>query len=288
MVPGLVVVRSVAIILAVRLVVLALVGDEIVEREAVVRDNEVDGFCGGGGVRKNISRARKPRRDFPAEPAVASPKATRVVAKAIVPFAPTLGKPAELIAARTDVPRFGDQLRSRYDGIVFDRLKQRRMRIEAPLAPPNRRGEIEAKTVDPAERHPAPQSRKRHVRYGGPIEREAIAASHVVDISGAVVGKQTKVICVVEAAERKRRAEFVALSVVVEDDVEDRLHARGVQRIGRSSHLRPAIGRKARVGRAEEHGVVPPGIVEPERGQMSLVYIGVGRHDLDAGDAKSL
>ena len=41
-VPGIVAIGAVAVVLAVGLVVLALVGDEIGEREAVMRDDEVD------------------------------------------------------------------------------------------------------------------------------------------------------------------------------------------------------------------------------------------------------
>ena len=43
-VPGIIVVRTVAIVLAVGLVVLVVVGDEIGEREAVVGDDEIDAF----------------------------------------------------------------------------------------------------------------------------------------------------------------------------------------------------------------------------------------------------
>ena len=45
-VPGMVVARAVAVLLAVRLVVLGDVGDEVGEREAVVGDDEVDGLAG--------------------------------------------------------------------------------------------------------------------------------------------------------------------------------------------------------------------------------------------------
>ena len=112
-VPGLIVVRAVAIVLAVGLVVLARVGDEIGEREAVVRDDEIDAFRRGGRVRENIARAGEARRDFAAQTARRRARSGARVAEAIVPFAPALGKPAELIAARADVPGFGDQLGSR-------------------------------------------------------------------------------------------------------------------------------------------------------------------------------
>ena len=52
------------------------------------------------------------------------------------------------------------------------------------------------------------------------------------------------------------------------------------------AHLRPAARREPRIGRAQEHGIVAPGVGEPERRQMALVDEGVGRHDLDGGDAE--
>src|SRR5687767_15171448 len=46
-VPGIVVVGAIAVVLAVGLVVLGVVADEIVERETVVGSDEVDGVCLG-------------------------------------------------------------------------------------------------------------------------------------------------------------------------------------------------------------------------------------------------
>ena len=73
---------------------------------------------------------------------------------------------------------------------------------------------------------------------------------------------------------------------MVEDDVENHFHSRRMQRVRCLAHLRPAAGREARIGRAEDHGIITPGIGEPERRQMTLIDECVGRHDLDAGDAE--
>ena len=73
---------------------------------------------------------------------------------------------------------------------------------------------------------------------------------------------------------------------MVEDDVENRLHAGGVERVGRCAHLGPAAGRKARIGHAEHDRVVAPDIGEAERRQVAFVDEGVGGHDLDRGDAE--
>ena len=52
------------------------------------------------------------------------------------------------------------------------------------------------------------------------------------------------------------------------------------------AHLRPTARRQARIGRAQDHGIVAPGVGEPERRQVTLVDEGVGRHDFDRGDAE--
>ena len=66
------------------------------------------------------------------------------------------------------------------------------------------------------------------------------------------------------------------------------LQAGGVQGVGRRAHLGPAARRETRVGRAEHDGVVAPGVRQAERREVALVDEGVGRHDLDRGDAETL
>ena len=173
-------------------------------------------------------------------------------------------------------------------GSVGERLEQRRLLVEAPVAPPDRDGEIEAEAVEAAERHPAPERRERHGDDRRAIEREAIAAAGVVDVAARIVGQQAEVGGVVEAAERQGRPELVALAVVVEHDVEQDFEAGGVQGVGRRAHFGPAARRETRVGRAEHDRIVAPGVRQAERRQVALVDEGVGRHDLDRGDAEAL
>jgi hypothetical protein len=110
------------------------IGDEIGERETVVRDNEVDALGGGGRGRENIGRAGQTRREIAVHAGVAVPEAARRIPKAVIPFAPAPWKGAELITAGAQVPRLCDQLGIRDDRILRDRLEQRRVRIEAGRA----------------------------------------------------------------------------------------------------------------------------------------------------------
>ena len=70
--------------------------------------------------------------------------------------------------------------------------EERRMGVEAVGAPAERGREIEAEAVDAAVDHPAPQRADRHVDDQRAVEREAIAAARVVDVSRRIVGIRRK------------------------------------------------------------------------------------------------
>ena len=169
-------------------------------------------------------------------------------------------------------------------GIGGERLEERRVRVEAVRAAAERGREIEAKAVETAVDHPAPERADRHLDDQRAVEREAIAGAGVVDVKRRIARVEAEPGLVVEAAERQRRPKLVALAVVVEDDVENGLHARRVQRVGRGANLLPAAGSKARIGRAEHDRVVAPCVREAERGHVPVVDERVGGHDLDRGD----
>ncbi len=152
--------------------------------------------------------------------------------------------------------------------------------------PSQRRRKIEAETVEAAVDHPPLHCADRHVDDQGPIERDTISGAGVVDVSRRIAGVEAEKRGVVEPAKRQRRSELIALAIVVEDDVEDRLDASGMQGVGRCAHLSPAAGRKARIRDAENHRIVAPGVREAERGQVPLVDEGVRRHDFNRGDAE--
>src|SRR5690242_20682979 len=108
-IPREVVVVTVVAAFAVGFVVLVVVRDQVVQRKAIVRRDEVD-----AGPRlatasiEDIAGARHARRQVANHAAIALPKCTRGVAKSIVPLGPARRKITDLITAGPDVPRFGD------------------------------------------------------------------------------------------------------------------------------------------------------------------------------------
>ncbi len=98
-----VVVPAVAVVLAVGLVVLAVVADQVVEREAIVAGDEIDRVVGvPRGVAVEVEAAADPlgQRRWPRR--VAADEAADIVAEVAVQFGPAApgGKLAELVTGR--------------------------------------------------------------------------------------------------------------------------------------------------------------------------------------------
>ena len=223
----------------------------------------------------------------PRKPGISAPEAAGRVAKAVVPFSEVGAERAELVAARADVPGFGDEPRPAQERILRQRLEEWRVGVETVRSAAERGRKIETEAVEPAVTHPSPQRVDRHPDDNGPVEREAIAATRIVDVGRRIPGIEAEPRCVVEPAERQGRPELVTFAIVVEDDVEDRFDSRGMQRVGRRPHLGPAAGRETRVGYAEHHRIVAPRVGEAERRQVPLVDESVGGHDFDRGHAQA-
>src|SRR5690606_10169224 len=123
---------AVAVLLAVRLVVLVVVGDEVVEREAVVRGDEVDARPGPAPPPvEHVRRAGKAGGKLGKLPLVAAPVGPYGVAIAVVPLGPARREVGDLVAARTDVPGLGDQLDAGEDRILAAGVQKAAALVEA-------------------------------------------------------------------------------------------------------------------------------------------------------------
>ena len=101
------------------------------------------------------------------------------------------------------------------------------------------------------------------------IEVERVAGAGDVLIEAAV-GLQPVIGEVVDAAERQRRPELVALAGVVVDDVENDLDAGVVQALDRRLELGDrAVRQKARIGREKPDRVVAP-VIRPARARRPV------------------
>ncbi len=110
-VAGEVVAVAVAVILAVGLIVALVVGDQILQGEAVVIAEVVDAGVGRAPVlREEIPRADQPGSKVAHLARIAAPEGAHRVTIAVVDLQPLARELAEAIAEGADIPGFGDEL----------------------------------------------------------------------------------------------------------------------------------------------------------------------------------
>src|SRR5262249_40815458 len=108
-IPAEIAVVPVAILLAVRLVVLLVVADEVGEGEPVMGGDEVDAGPGAtAGMAEDVGGAGEARGEVGGDPFIALPEAPDRVAILRVPLRPARREAAELVAVGAGVPWLGD------------------------------------------------------------------------------------------------------------------------------------------------------------------------------------
>ena len=110
-IPAEVGIASVAIILAIGLIVLFIVADQVLQCETIMRGNKIYARPGTpAAVAEDVGRARHARGEIGDETLVTLPKAPHCVAVLPIPLRPARRKIAQLVAVRTEIPRLGNQL----------------------------------------------------------------------------------------------------------------------------------------------------------------------------------
>ena len=156
-VPRPVVVRAVAVVLAVGPVVLLVVGHEVAQGEPVVGGHEVDrGVRRAPVVAVQVTGAGQPGRDV-ADRALAPPEVAHGVAELVVPLGPLLRQRADQVAVHRGVPRLGDQLHVPQDRVLRDRGQQVAPHVDLVAGAGQRREQVEAEAVDVHLGHPVAQ-----------------------------------------------------------------------------------------------------------------------------------
>src|SRR5205807_9372896 len=138
--------------------------------------------------------------------------APRAVAEAVVPFGETGRLAAELITAGAQIPRLGNQLQLRQNGILPECIEESRARIEAVVFAPERGAEIEAEAVDMKRLRPIAQRIEYHLQHARVRKIDGVAGAGVVDEIPPVLRVQPVIARIVEPAPRKCWSEFVAFA----------------------------------------------------------------------------
>src|SRR5246127_1352981 len=178
---------AVLVVLAVRIVVLVVVGDEIAERESVMNGDEIDrrrGFT--PAVIKQVARRAQPRSKGACRRGSA-PEVPHGIAKLVVPLCPAGRKAADLVAARPAIPRLGNQFYSAQLGILAAGLEKSALTIEAFRLSREDRAEIEPKAVDMGLACPVTQAVGDHLDHPYMAEVQRVAGAGVVDVVARLV-----------------------------------------------------------------------------------------------------
>jgi hypothetical protein len=126
-VPRAVVPEPVSVVLAVGLVMLVVIGDQVAQGKTVVAGDEVDrGKRAPAVLLVQITGPGQPDGEFAQPGLSAAPEIPDPVSVLAVPFGPQRREVPDLVAALAHVPRFGDELDLRHDRILLDQVEERR------------------------------------------------------------------------------------------------------------------------------------------------------------------
>src|SRR4029453_2924230 len=203
---------AVAIVLPVRLVVLPVVRDEVIQGEAVVTGHEVDALLwlpllitvDRGATYETVGEA-------PDRPLLATQEATGVVAEPSVPLLPAVPHEAAHLVEPRRLPGLGAKLGAPQPRIRFDVPQDGRVghHLARRVAGENGR-EIESEAVHVHRFHPVPKTVHDHAADDRLIGVERVPRSRVVGVAGGVALEDI-VGTVVEPPEAQRRPAVVAL-----------------------------------------------------------------------------
>ena len=211
-VPRPVVVGAVPAVLAVGLVVLVVVGDQVREREAVVRGDEVDrGDRPAAVAEVQVAGAGQPGGELGQRGVLAAPEIPHRVPVLAVPLRPQRREVPDLVTALAHVPRLGDELDLGDDRVLLDHVEERGQPVHLVELPGQRRGQVEAEAVHVHLGDPVPERVHDHLKHVGVPHEQAVAGAGGVHVELRVVPDQPVVGGVVDAPEGQGRPQVVAL-----------------------------------------------------------------------------
>ena len=147
-VPGAVVVAAVGVALEVGLVVLLVVGDQVVHREAVVGGDEVDaGHRGAPGVLIEVGGTGDAGGELAQRGGLSAPEVAHGVAVLPVPLAPQGREPAHVVTAVAHVPGLGDELDLGEHRVLVDDVEEGAELVDLVELAGQGGGQVEAEPV---------------------------------------------------------------------------------------------------------------------------------------------
>src|ERR1019366_4229775 len=162
--------------------------------------------------------------------ALAAPEVPPRVPEPIVIFGPQDREIAEPVTLGAEIPRLGDELDLRENGLLVHRRDEGASGIEEAVAVAGeRRSEIEAKAVDVHLGRPVAQAVGEELEHLRVRHVDRVPAAGRIDVRVRSLRIVAVIDLVVDATKRDRGTEAVALARVIVDHVEDALDALDVQ-----------------------------------------------------------
>ena len=206
-VPAQVIVDAVAVAFAVGLVVLVVIGDQVVEGEAIVAGYKVDAIDRQPSlVLIEIGTAGQAGSHGAHQSRIALDEAADIVAIAAVPLRPAIPWKMPDLIQSGGVPGLGDHFGIGQFVIQLDLPHHRRMGAGHPVLAPRQDGAfIEAEAIDVGFPHPVTQTFDDELLGYGVVAVEGISAAGEIHVILQVPGHQKVVSAVVDALERESR-----------------------------------------------------------------------------------
>ena len=293
-IPRAVMAFAVAVVFAVGGVLLVIVRDEIAQREAVVRRDEVDA---GGRMAAvmliEIGTAGEARGEFRERGIHAAPIIARRVAVFAVPFRPARRKIADLIAAVADIPRLGNQLDAGNERVLVDNIEKRAEPVNRVKLPRKGGGEVESEAVHMHVLNPIAQAVHNQAQHVRVHHVQRVARAGEIHVIAALVVNKPVIGRIVNAAKAEHGAEMIPLGGVIIDDIQNHLDSGAVQGFHHFLELRDLLAAdaergKARVRREKADGVVAPIIAQAAILQMAVRDRVMHRHQFNGGHTEPL
>ena len=221
-VPGSVVAFAVAVAFTIGHVVLFVVADQVVEGEAVVGDDKVDG--GGGApsvIGVEVGGAGEAGGKFAEGGRFAAPEVAHGVAVFAVPFGPEGWEVAHLIATLADVPRLSDEFDLGNHRVLLHQVEEGREAVHVVEFAGECGGQVETEAINVHFLHPVPQGIHDQLQGVRVTDVEGVSGARVVHVVVFIAVHQPVVGGVVNAAESNGGAHVVAFGGVVVHHVQD-------------------------------------------------------------------
>jgi len=271
--------------------VFVVVGNQIVEGEAVMGGDEIDAGRRLAVVDLiQVGAAGEALGEFPEDTIGPAPIIAHAVAVFAVPFRPAGWELADLVAILADVPGLGDELYAGDNGVLVDDAEEGAEAVDVIELAGQGGGQVESEAVDVHFVHPIPKAVHDERQDVGQAGVEGIARPGIIIVIALIIGEPV-IFAVIYATVGECRSELVAFGGVIVDDVEKDFDPRLVELFDHFLKFLYLATMFFAAVKLDVWSEEADGIVSPVIGQAFVHEVAVGKelmdgHQLDGRDAE--